>query len=58
LPPPAGAARARHVGAIGVEQLAGGSWISASQLVPRCLRRAEAEAKRTGEPFEPAPESR
>jgi len=56
LPPPRGNARARHVGALGVEQLARGSWVRAAQLAPHYLRRAEAEVKRTGERFEPAPE--
>ncbi len=55
LRPPEGDALARHVGALGVEQLAGGSWVSAAQLVPHYLRRAEAEVKRIGERFEPAP---
>jgi tRNA threonylcarbamoyladenosine biosynthesis protein TsaB len=55
LPPPEGNARARHVGALGVEQLARGSWVHAAQLAPHYLRRAEAEVKRTGERFEPAP---
>jgi tRNA A37 threonylcarbamoyladenosine modification protein TsaB len=57
LPPPEGNASARHVGALGVEQLARGSWVLAAQLVPHYLRRAEAEVKRTGERFEPAPKS-
>ena len=57
LRPPEGNARARHVGALGVEQLARGSWVSAEQLVPHYLRRAEAEVKRLGERFEPAPGS-
>jgi tRNA threonylcarbamoyladenosine biosynthesis protein TsaB len=56
LPPPEGNASARHVGALGVEQLARGSWVLAEQLAPHYLRRAEAEVKRTGERFEPAPE--
>ena len=56
LPPPEGNASARHVGALGVEQLARGSWVLAAQLAPHYLRRAEAEVKRTGERFEPAPE--
>ncbi|MBW2693877.1 MAG: tRNA (adenosine(37)-N6)-threonylcarbamoyltransferase complex dimerization subunit type 1 TsaB [Deltaproteobacteria bacterium] len=55
LPPPEGNASARHVGALGVEQLARGSWVDAAQLAPHYLRRAEAEVKRTGERFEPAP---
>jgi len=57
LQPPEGNARARHVGALGVEQLARGSWVRAAQLAPHYLRRAEAEVKRTGERFEPAPGS-
>ncbi len=57
LLPPEGNARARHVGALGVEQLARGSWVRAAQLAPHYLRRAEAEVKRTGERFEPAPGS-
>jgi tRNA threonylcarbamoyladenosine biosynthesis protein TsaB len=55
LPPPEGNASARHVGALGVEQLARGSWVLAAQLAPHYLRRAEAEVKRTGERFEPVP---
>jgi len=55
LPPPEGNASARHVGALGVEQLARGSCVRAEQLAPHYLRRAEAEVKRTGERFEPAP---
>jgi tRNA threonylcarbamoyladenosine biosynthesis protein TsaB len=55
LPPPEGNASARHVGALGVEQLERGSWVHAAQLAPHYLRRAEAEVKRTGERFEPAP---
>jgi hypothetical protein len=57
LPPPEGDARARHVGALGVEQLARGAQLRAEQLAPHYLRRAEAEVKRTGERFEPAPGS-
>ncbi len=55
LPPPAGNVRARYVGALGVEQLERGEWLSAAQLAPHYLRRAEAEVKRTGQRFEPAP---
>ncbi len=55
LPPPEGNVSARHVGALGVEQLERGSWVHAAQLAPHYLRRAEAEVKRTGERFEPAP---
>jgi tRNA threonylcarbamoyladenosine biosynthesis protein TsaB len=57
LRPPEGNACARHVGALGIEQLARGSWVRAAQLAPHYLRRAEAEVKRTGERFEPAPGS-
>ena len=55
LPPPEGNARARHVGALGVEQLARGLQLRAEQLAPHYLRRAEAEVKRTGKRLEPAP---
>jgi tRNA threonylcarbamoyladenosine biosynthesis protein TsaB len=55
LLPPEGNASARYVGALGVEQLARGSSVLATQLAPHYLRRAEAEVKRTGERFEPAP---
>lgn len=55
LRPPEGNARARHVGALGAEQLARGSWVGAAQLAPHYLRRAEAEVKRIGERFESAP---
>jgi tRNA threonylcarbamoyladenosine biosynthesis protein TsaB len=44
--------RARDVGALGLRRLAGGGGIQAADLVPRYLRRAEAEVKRTGERFE------
>jgi hypothetical protein len=57
LRPPEGNAHARHVGALGAEQLARGSWVRAAQLAPHYLRRAEAEVKRTGERFEPTPGS-
>jgi len=57
LRPPEGDARARYVGRLGVEQFARGSWVRAAQLAPHYLRRAEAEVKRTGERFEPAPGS-
>jgi tRNA threonylcarbamoyladenosine biosynthesis protein TsaB len=51
-PPPHGEPRARHVGAIGAALLAAGAGAAAVDLVPRYLRRAEAEVKRTGERFE------
>jgi len=55
LAPPAGEARARHVAALGAAQLARGEGVEAAALAPHYLRRAEAEVKRTGERFEPAP---
>jgi tRNA threonylcarbamoyladenosine biosynthesis protein TsaB len=51
-PPPASDARARHVAVLGAALLAAGRGIDAAELVPRYLRRAEAEVKRTGERFE------
>ena len=44
---------AAAVGRIGLAALGDGEGISADALVPRYLRRAEAEAKRTGEALEP-----
>jgi tRNA threonylcarbamoyladenosine biosynthesis protein TsaB len=52
LPPPAGLARAEAVGRLGARLLARGEAAPAEALVPRYLRRAEAEARRTGEPLE------
>ena len=49
---PATDPRARDVGALGRRLLAAGGGIDAADLVPRYLRRAEAEVKRTGERFE------
>ena len=45
---------AGHVGVLGARLLAAGGGLPAAELVPRYLRRAEAEAKRTGEALEPA----
>jgi hypothetical protein len=42
-----------HVAALAVSSLAGGQASPASALVPRYVRRAEAEVRRTGERFEP-----
>jgi tRNA threonylcarbamoyladenosine biosynthesis protein TsaB len=53
VPPPLGEAHARHVGLLGTRQLAAGQAVSADALVPRYVRRAEAEVQRTGERFEP-----
>ena len=44
---------ARHVAALGAEAWSRGEVSSAEDLVPRYVRRAEAEVKRTGERFEP-----
>jgi tRNA threonylcarbamoyladenosine biosynthesis protein TsaB len=52
-PPPAGRARARCVGALGARRLARGEAGPAADLVPRYLRRAEAEVRRTGLRTEP-----
>ena len=57
LPPPQGDPRARYVGALGAEMLARGDALDAAALAPNYLRRAEAEVKRVGESFEPAPGS-
>jgi tRNA threonylcarbamoyladenosine biosynthesis protein TsaB len=51
LAPPA-PPRAWHVGRLGRECLARGEGVAAGRVVPRYLRRAEAEARRTGQPFE------
>jgi len=57
LPPPQGDPCARHVGVLGAEMLARGDAVDAAALAPHYLRRAEAEVKRVGERFEPAPGS-
>jgi len=44
---------ARHVGVLGARMLARGEGVAASAAVPRYVRRAEAEVKRTGQRFEP-----
>lgn len=49
---PAAVARAWNVGRLGARLLARGAALPAEELVPRYLRRAEAEARRTGEPLE------
>jgi hypothetical protein len=41
------------VGVLGARLLQAGAGLPAAQLVPRYLRRAEAEARRTGSPLEP-----
>jgi tRNA threonylcarbamoyladenosine biosynthesis protein TsaB len=54
LPPPRGRARARDVGLLGYRLLERGEGIDAADLVPRYVRRAEAEVRRTGERTEPS----
>jgi tRNA threonylcarbamoyladenosine biosynthesis protein TsaB len=49
---PALVPRAADVGALGQELLARGAGVAAAALVPRYLRRAEAEVQRTGRRFE------
>jgi tRNA threonylcarbamoyladenosine biosynthesis protein TsaB len=53
LPPPRGRPRARDVGVLGARMLRRGEGIAAEDLVPRYLRRAEAEARRMGLRTEP-----
>ena len=52
VPPPAGRADAVAVGRHGARLLARGAGISADELAPVYVRRAEAEVRRTGERFE------
>jgi tRNA threonylcarbamoyladenosine biosynthesis protein TsaB len=51
-PDPAGPG-AGHVGVLGARLLRAGAGLPAAQLAPRYLRRAEAEARRTGRALEP-----
>jgi tRNA threonylcarbamoyladenosine biosynthesis protein TsaB len=53
LPAALGAASAARVGRLGRALLAAGHAVPAAGLVPRYVRRAEAEARRTGEALEP-----
>jgi len=46
---------ARHVGRLGARMLVRGESVAPEAAVPRYVRRAEAEVKRTGQRFEPAP---
>jgi len=48
LPPPRGRVRARDVGLLGFRLLERGEGLDAADLVPRYVRRAEAEVRRTG----------
>jgi len=50
-----GLVSAAAVGWVGARMLARGEGVSATELVPRYVRRAEAEVQRTGERFEPVP---
>ncbi len=54
VPPVLAGARAAWVGRLGARLLAAGAGVDAAALVPRYLRRAEAEARRTGRPVEGA----
>jgi len=54
VPPPRGRARARDVGLLGLRLLERGGGVDPADLVPRYVRRAEAEVRRTGERTEPA----
>jgi tRNA threonylcarbamoyladenosine biosynthesis protein TsaB len=54
-PPPRGAADAAQVGALGAELLARGAGVDPAELVPRYVRRAQAEVVRTGERYETEP---
>jgi tRNA threonylcarbamoyladenosine biosynthesis protein TsaB len=49
----AAAPRVAAVGALGARMLARGEGRPAAELLPRYVRRAEAEARRTGQPLEP-----
>jgi tRNA threonylcarbamoyladenosine biosynthesis protein TsaB len=53
LPAPAGAPDAAWVGRLGARLLAAGRGLAAADLAPVYVRRAEAEVRRTGLPFEP-----
>jgi len=50
--PAAGRPRAAHVGALAAPQLQAGAGVDPAGLVPRYVRRAQAEVVRTGERFE------
>ena len=52
LAPPYAATTACQVASLGARALASGEGLAAADLVPRYLRRAEAEVKRTGRRFE------
>ncbi len=50
--PPAADASARHVAVLGAAMMAAGKGVDSADLVPRYLRRAEAEVRRTGRRFD------
>jgi tRNA threonylcarbamoyladenosine biosynthesis protein TsaB len=52
LPAPFGLARAAAVGVLGARLLARGEGLASERVAPRYVRRAEAEARRTGHAFE------
>ena len=52
VPAPMGVPSAGHVGVLGARRLAAGEGIPAAEVVPRYVRRAQAEVVRTGERFE------
>jgi len=54
LPPPEGAPDAAWLGRLGARLLAAGAGLSAADLAPVYVRRAEAEVRRLGSRFEPA----
>lgn len=54
LAPPRGRPRARDVGLLGLRLLERGEGVDPADLVPRYIRRAEAEVRRTGLRTEPA----
>jgi hypothetical protein len=56
VPPPLGAPQAVAVGRLGLRLLERGAGVSAADIAPVYVRRAEAEVKRTGARFETPPE--
>jgi tRNA threonylcarbamoyladenosine biosynthesis protein TsaB len=52
LPRPIGLARAHAVGILGARAIARGEGLQPGRVAPRYVRRAEAEARRTGEALE------
>lgn len=56
LPGEAGRPRALHIGILGARMLAAGRGVAAEDVVPRYVRRAEAEVRRTGRRVEGPPD--